>query len=133
MAKILDFPSQNKNEEFKIKFTLVQRLPGGIEMHSYSFKPYSCLEDYLLKKEVTGFRKFKARLFGEAYLGEFKLQSNEDRFRCHYLIWCPVHHKYDVSFYHSHDEILVCRDCERERINKIFQPDKNNIEDEDLF
>lgn len=130
MAKILNFPHLYPEGKGRImaKFTVDKRL-RGTTIRVLLFKDYSQLEDYLLENELTGFRKLRTRLLGRAYLGEFKLPSSIE-FTEYYLIWCPVHLKYDASCFRGEDQVLVCRDCEKERIQRIW-PDDENIENDD--
>src|SRR3989344_342635 len=132
MAKMLNFPNDHPRNNVKMKFTVDMRFKGIAARHFSFFKDYSELEDYLLDSEVTIVRKLKARLLGKAYLGEFKL-ANSTEFLEYYLMWCPIHSKYDASYLHSEDRSLVCRDCEKERMRRIWQNDEEIGDDEELF
>lgn len=89
------------------------------------FKLENSREDLLLDEfhrgEHNRWARFKTRVLGRSYhLGRHSpigVYSRQD----YYLIWCPVHKKYEVSYRWGYDEVLVCRDCEKERRQQVAE------------
>lgn len=82
--------------------------------------PDMLAEDFLLKYHPpTRWQKFLARFLGrDVFFGSFLPVGASGRINF-YLIWCRVHRKHEVSYWHSDNQVTVCRDCEEERLDKI--------------
>ena len=79
---------------------------------------------------VSLWQKVKTRLLRRGvYIGTFQILNNcctdclspntVTDFLDYYMFWCSSHRRYEVSYRHGFDEVLVCEESEDERRKQL--------------